>query len=111
MRAEKSEHLERADAEALIESATRLQMSQRDPHVLRVPNDGRNQAERERSQEKIEAAPFEFTPVPGNEREHQNNGNQLKGVGVFAEKTQPDQQPGRDPGPGRFRSFERDPER
>ena len=65
-------------------------MRQRDPGVLRVPDDRRDRAERETPSSGIKSGPLEFPAQPRNQREHEHDGDQLKCVRVFAEKSEAD---------------------
>jgi hypothetical protein len=66
MRAEKSEHFERAKGERLVEAAAGAQVKERDPGVLRIPNDGRHQAKGESAEQKIQPATLELAAMPRN---------------------------------------------
>ena len=57
----------------------------------------RDKAERESDEKKIKTRTFEFAAKPRDERQDDDDGDQLERVGVFAEKTEPDEQPGRRP--------------
>src|SRR5437868_8925481 len=79
--------------------------------MLIIPDQRRDEAERETAQQKINSRPLEFATMPWNQREDENDGDKLKRVRVFAEKAKADQQPGGEPEPERVRtSFEREPE-
>ena len=73
MRGEKSERFGGMQAGRFVETSARLQVAHRGPGVLRVPDDGRERAERERREEQIEAGPFELTAQPRDEREHEDD--------------------------------------
>src|SRR5688572_22032469 len=111
MRPEESEHFGWAKAERLVEPAARTQMEERDPGVLRVPDDGRHQANGESAEQEIEAWPLELAAMPRDEREHQQHRDELERVRIFAQKSQANEKTGRGPEPKRPRSsFEGDPE-
>src|SRR5256714_4846663 len=87
-------------------------MRKRDPGVLIIPDQRRDQAESESPKQKIESRPLEFAPMPRHQRENQSDRDQLKGVCVFAKKAEADQQPGGGPESLPVRGpFEREPER
>src|SRR4051812_19261002 len=87
-------------------------MRERDPRVLRIPDEWRDETEAERAQEQIKPRPLEFPPMPRDQREDDDDRDQLKSIRVFAEKAEANEEPGRDPEPerpGRF--FQGQPKR
>src|SRR5436305_5915277 len=102
MRGEKPKRLGRMQAGRFVETSARLQVAHRGPGVLRVPDDGRERAERERREEQIDAAPFEFAAQPRDEREHEHDRDQLERIRVFAKKPEANEQTGRGPEPGKI---------
>src|SRR5262249_62117540 len=57
---QKREHLSWMKSEAALKTPARAQVRQRDPGVLRVPDNRRNCANNEQSDQQIYAGPFEF---------------------------------------------------
>src|SRR5476649_1330558 len=87
-------------------------MRQRDPGVLRVPDDRRQRAKREDGEEKIEAGSPEFPAQSRNECKDEHDGDELESVGVLAKKSDPNQQTRDRPEPGKIRAaLESQPER
>ncbi len=98
---EKGKQLERMKAGRVIEAAPRLEMRERDPGVLGIPNERRNGAERADEKEQIKTRPHKFAAQLPGEKEDQQNREQLECVGEFAEKAKADEQPGERPPPGK----------
>src|SRR5437762_1744923 len=94
----------------MIKASPRTQMRQGYPGVLRVPDDRWQRAECEGSQEKIKAGSLEFPAQARDERKHEHNRDELKGVRVLAKKSEPGEQTSHRPVPGRIRTpFEDQP--
>src|SRR5881394_3713507 len=112
MSEEETEQLERVNAKRLVESAARFQMRKRDPRMLIIPEQRRNEGKCKGKQKKIESESLEFAPMPRDQREDEHDRDQLERVCVFTEKPDADQQSGGEPERVRIRSsLEREPER
>src|SRR5436305_12697628 len=87
-------------------------MRKRDPGMLIVPAERRDEGERKAKEEQIKSEPLEFATVPRGERENEDDRDQLERVCVFAKKSDADEQSGGEPKPIRIRCpLEREPER
>ena len=94
-----------------VEAAARFEMRERDPGVLRIPNDRRNGAEGENERGANKGSAAEIRDAIRGRRRTSKNRDQLERVGEFAEKPKADEQPGERPPPGKERApLERKPE-
>ena len=85
------------EAEALLNTAARAQMRQRDPGVLRVPDNRRDCAKSKNSEEQIQAGPRKLLSEPRSQREHKQNRHKLERVRIFGEKSKANQQSSEQP--------------
>ncbi len=65
MGAEELKNLARMESEALLDAPARAQMRQRNPGMLRVPDNRRNGAESENDEQRIQAGPRKLLSKSG----------------------------------------------
>src|SRR5471030_1172431 len=104
MFAEKFEEFGQMKADAFIETATRTQMRERDPRVLRVPNNRGHGTSREDNERRIQTGPSKLVAPPRSKREDEQDRHELERVGVLAQKPEPDEQAGKRPPPRKVRT-------
>src|SRR5690348_6092339 len=97
MLAKKFERLERTESDVFGQTAARSQMHGRHPGVLRVPDNRRDRADDEDSQQPIQTGSFEFLPEPGREREHEQDANDFERVCESRKKSETDQESSKRP--------------
>src|SRR6476661_5900566 len=86
-------------------------MRERDPGMLVIPDQRRQEAKCESEEEQIKPGPLEFATMPRRQREDEHDRDELKGVRVFGEKPEPDEQAGDEPESMGVRTFlQREPE-
>src|SRR6516162_2783499 len=85
--------------EAALEMPARAQMRQRYPGVLRIPDNRRNGAKKERPDQQVHAGPLEFASKPWNQRQDDQNRKCFKRIRILAKKAEPNQQTGKQPIP------------
>src|SRR5437762_7365118 len=97
MFAEKGGQLEGMETKSAFETAARLQMAERDPNMLRVPDDRRNRAEKKTAEQQVEPRATEFLSQARGERQDKHDRHDLERVGVFAEKSETHEQSAKKP--------------
>src|SRR4029453_15333632 len=111
MAAEEHENLAGMEPKALVDAPARAQMRQRNPGMLRVPDNRRDGAKREHDEQRIQTGPRKLLSEPGRQGEHEQNRNKLECVRVFGKKSKPNQQSGERPKQRETRTlFQRQPE-
>src|ERR1700720_1928868 len=91
------ERLERTKTNVFSETAARAQMQERDPGVLRVPDDRRNGAECKEPNQGVQTRSFEFLPKARHKSKHKQHRDDLECVRVSAKKSETNEQPGQRP--------------
>src|SRR5438552_7600492 len=79
-------------------------MGQRDPGMLRVPDDRWQSADREGREERIEAGLLEFPAQSRDEGENEPDGDELESIRVFTKESKADKQTRHRPEPGKIRT-------
>src|SRR4051812_30216392 len=98
-------------AESSIETAAGLQMIDRDPGVLRIPNNGWQGGDDENSEQSVEPRLLEFLAQPWRHDQDKQNRNYFQRIGEFAQESQTNEQTSQRPVPGKCRaSFQGQPE-
>src|ERR1700680_2407708 len=103
--AKKAQQFTGAKGESFLETAPRTQMRECDPGVLRIPKDGRDRADNEYCDENIQSGAFEFWSQTRSKRDDEQDRDQFQRIGVFAEKTETDEQSGQRPVKRKARTF------
>src|SRR6266849_3319520 len=87
-------------------------MNQRDPGVLRVPNDRRNCTNDKNAEQPVQARSFEFLPEPRSKSENEQDAYDFEGVDPSTQKSKADQQSSHGPVERKLRTlFNREPKR
>src|SRR5438270_11966610 len=99
---DKGEKFQRMKTDTLVDAAARLQMRDRCPGAFLVPLDRLHTKRRENWQHEIKTGPPKFHPQLGDERENDDDREQLKYIGVFAQEPETDKNAGQKPVPGKL---------
>src|SRR5438874_4125983 len=98
-------------AKSLIDAAPCAQVIERDPGVPLVPDDWRQCAHEKHSKERVQTGPPELMTKARCQSDNEDDRNNLERIGVLAQKSEPNEKPGRGPISGKLgTSLERQPE-